>query len=147
MLGARCDGGTPRCLGLQLFFQPSMPQESPKPEDNSFFQLNLYFSSIKHLLHPNLEMAASLQEKHDLFVFPSLQSTLRCFKMKDAAEIPGCHIFIILAMSISRPKSGNLISLLLLLLSLSWVILGKHMHILYIRGWVRANSQFSSLQQ
>lgn len=37
-------------------------------------------------------------------------------------------IFIILAMSVSRPKSGNLISFLLLLLSLSWVILGKHLH-------------------
>lgn len=37
-------------------------------------------------------------------------------------------IFIVLAMSVSRPKSGNLISFLLLLLSLSWVILGKHLH-------------------
>lgn len=37
-------------------------------------------------------------------------------------------IFIILATSISRLKSGNLVSFLLLLLSLSWVILGKHLH-------------------
>lgn len=36
VLGTRCDGGTRSCLGLQLFFQPSVPQEGPKPEDNSF---------------------------------------------------------------------------------------------------------------
>lgn len=50
-------------------------------------------------------------------VFPSPQSTARSFKMKDAREIPTCHIFIILAMRISRLKAGNLISLLLLLVS------------------------------
>lgn len=109
-------------------FQPSVPQAGPKTEANSFFKTRMYFSSIKRLLHPDLELAAFHQQKHDLFVFPSLQSTLRSFKMRDDTEIPSHHIFIILAMSISRLKSGNFVSLLLLLLSLSWVILGKHSH-------------------
>lgn len=128
MLVARCKEETPHCFDLQVFFQPSVPQAGPKPEGNPFFKTRMYISSIKRLLHPDLEIAAFHQQRHDLSVCPSLQSTLRSFKMKDATEIPSCHVFIILAMSISRLKSGNLISLLLLLLSLSWVILGKHSH-------------------
>jgi len=109
-------------------FQRSVLQAGPKAEGNSFFQNKDVFSSIRCLLHPDLEMAAFHQQTYDLFVFPNLQSTLRSFKMNDATEIPSRHIFIILAMSSSGLKSGNLVPSLLLLLSLSQVILGKHSH-------------------
>lgn len=106
---------------LQLY-QPSAPWVDPKAKSNTFFKTCAYFSRVKHLLHPDLEKAAFHQQliifhKHDLHGFLSLQSTASSFKMKDATEIPTCHIFIILAMSISRLKAGKLISLLLLLLS------------------------------
>lgn len=68
--------------------------------------------------------AAFHQQKCSPFVSLSLRSTLR-WKMLQEYQ---ATIFIVLAMSVSRPKSGNLISFLLLLLSLSWVILGKHLH-------------------
>lgn len=89
----------------------------PTFKGDTSLKTSVYFSRGKHLLDPDLEKAAFHQHKHHLYVFPSLQSTARSLKMKDATEIPTCHIFIILAVSNSRLKAGNLISLLLLLLS------------------------------
>lgn len=70
-----------------------MPEVGLKGEGNSFFKTGMCFSSDNRLLHPDLEMAAFHQQKRDLFVFLSLQSTLRSFKMKDVAEIPSSHIY------------------------------------------------------
>lgn len=99
----------------RVLCQPSAPRAGPKAtlspkQAHTFLESNTCCILAWRKLHfTSINTISTL--------FPSLQSTARSFKMKDATEIPTCHIFIILATSISRPKAGDLVSLLLLLLS------------------------------
>lgn len=86
-----------------------------------------------------------IRHKHGLCAFPSLQSIERSFKMKDATEIPTCHIFIILAMSIS--EAWKLHFFVAFVTVLSQVILGKpsHARIVYMRlGACKLSVQLST---